>query len=65
MARPAPERPTFPWLGLVVVALAVLGVVSLLRMVVGLVLALVQFAVVVALVALAGWVLLGRRRRST
>jgi hypothetical protein len=44
------ERPAFPWLGLVV------------RLVVGFVLALVQTAVIVGLVALVAWGLFGRRR---
>jgi hypothetical protein len=57
------ERPSFPWFGIAVGALAVFGAVALVRWVVGTVLWFFQMAVIAVLVVVVLRLVAGRSRR--
>ncbi|MCI0347562.1 MAG: hypothetical protein L0221_19345 [Chloroflexi bacterium] len=63
MAKPLPtnERPTIPWGGMILVALAIFGAIALVQFVLGTLLGLIKLAIVVVVaIALIG-VFVGRK----
>lgn len=59
------ERPTFPWLAIVVVAFAIFGVLSLVRFVVGLLFGIVTLVIVVVVaIAAVGWAMSQKAGRN-